>query len=119
MFDIGFLEILIIIVIAVLALGPDKLPAFTMDAIKMFKAIKKTITNAKDSIETEINIEDMKASMQTYQDSIDFTKNEIKSNNPKEKAKKEIDKINKMISPDTKTKEQETPKRDNKKAKDV
>jgi len=95
MLDIGFFEILMVCIVAILALGPDKLPQFAMDAVKMFKALKKAITSAQDSIESEINIADMQADMQKYQDRLDFTQNEIKANNSKKKSKKEIKKLEK------------------------
>ena len=91
-------EILIISVVAVLALGPEKLPGFIMDMTKMFKAVKKTLTNARDTIEAEINVEEMKKNMQTYQDSLEYTKQEIIKNSGAEEAKQEMQKIDNMMN---------------------
>ena len=98
MLDIGMQEILIISVVAVLALGPEKLPGFIMDMTKMFKAVKKTLTNARDTIEAEINVEEMKKNMQTYQDSLEYTKQEIIKNSGAEEAKQEMQKIDNMMN---------------------
>ena len=98
MLDIGLQEIIIISVVAVLALGPEKLPGFIMDMTKMFKAVKKTLTNARDTIEAEINVEEMKKNMKTYQDSLEYTKQEIIKNSGVEEAKEEMQKIDAMMN---------------------
>ena len=69
MFDIGFFEILIVVIVAILALGPDKLPQFAMDAVKMFRSVKRAIVNAQESIESEVDLADMKADIQRYEES--------------------------------------------------
>ena len=101
MLDIGFQEIIIISVVAILALGPEKLPGFVMDMTKMFKAVKKTLTNARDTIESEINVEEMKKNMQTYQDSLEYTKQEIIKNSGIDEAKEEMQKIDAMMNNNT------------------
>lgn len=66
MFGMGFTEILIIAVIAILFLGPDKLPSAMVDVAKFFKNAKNTISSVKSSIEEEINVKDMKEEALAY-----------------------------------------------------
>ena len=56
MFGMGFTEIIIIAVIAILFLGPDKLPETMVQIAKFFKSVKKTVGTAKESIEQFINL---------------------------------------------------------------
>ena len=44
MFGFGFTEILIIVVIAILFLGPDKLPSAMVDVAKFFRSVKNINT---------------------------------------------------------------------------
>ncbi len=48
MFGMGFTEILIIAVIAILFLGPDKLPSTMVEIAKFFRNAKNTIGSMKD-----------------------------------------------------------------------
>lgn len=56
MFGIGFFEILIILVVAVIFLGPDKLPQAIVDFVKFFRALKRSINEAKDTLDKELEI---------------------------------------------------------------
>ena len=66
MFGLGFSEILIILVIAILFLGPDKLPSAMVEVAKFFRSAKKTIHNVKESLEQEMNIADIKNEALSY-----------------------------------------------------
>ncbi|MBU0720691.1 Sec-independent protein translocase protein TatB [bacterium] len=66
MFGLGFTEILIIIVIAILFLGPDKLPSAMVEVAKFFRNAKKTIGTVKDSLEQEMNVADIKEEALAY-----------------------------------------------------
>ena len=66
MFGMGFTEILIIAVIAILFLGPDKLPSAMVEVAKFFRSVKKTIGTVKDSLEEELNVSDIKEEALAY-----------------------------------------------------
>ena len=66
MFGMGFAEILIIGVIAILFLGPDKLPETMVQIAKFFKSVKTTVASAKSSIEEELHIEEIKKEANSY-----------------------------------------------------
>ncbi|MHB8881295.1 MAG: Sec-independent protein translocase protein TatB [Thermodesulfovibrionales bacterium] len=55
MFDIGFQELVIIFVIALLVIGPDKLPEFGRKVARWVAEIKRGVNLAKSQIEKEIN----------------------------------------------------------------
>ncbi|MCW8837993.1 MAG: Sec-independent protein translocase protein TatB [Thiovulaceae bacterium] len=66
MFGMGFTEILIIAVIAILFLGPDKLPSAMVEVAKFFRNAKKTIGTVRDSLEEELNVKDIKEEALAY-----------------------------------------------------
>ncbi len=66
MFGMGFTEILLIAVIAILFLGPDKLPSTMIEIAKFFRNVKNTIGSVKDSIEDEMHISDIKKEALAY-----------------------------------------------------
>ena len=66
MFGMGFTEMLLIAVIAILFLGPDKLPSTMIEIAKFFKNVKSTIGNVKDSLEEEMNLSEIKQEALAY-----------------------------------------------------
>lgn len=64
----SFGEIIVILVVAILVLGPDKLPETIVRIAKILKAVKRNIDDAKSSIEKEIRISDLKEEAKKYQD---------------------------------------------------
>jgi sec-independent protein translocase protein TatB len=79
MFGIGFTEILLISVIAILFLGPDKLPEAMIQIAKFIKSVKKTVGDAKSSLEEEMKIADLKDEALNYKKQLDNATNELKS----------------------------------------
>jgi sec-independent protein translocase protein TatB len=77
MFGMGFTEIMIIAVIAVIFLGPDKLPEAMINIAKFFRSFKNTLSDAKNSIEQEMNISDLKKEALSYKNQITETTSEI------------------------------------------
>ena len=66
MFGMGFTEMLLIAVIAILFLGPDKLPSTMVEIAKFFKNVKSTIGTVKDSLEEEMNLSEIKKEALAY-----------------------------------------------------
>ena len=66
MFGMGFTEILIIAVIAILFMGPDKLPTAMVEIAKFFRTVKKTISSVKDTFEEELNVNEIKQEALAY-----------------------------------------------------
>ena len=66
MFGMGFTEILIIAVIAILFLGPDKLPSAMIEIAKFFRNTKRTIGEVKDTLEQEMNVSEIKKEALAY-----------------------------------------------------
>ena len=57
---IGFLELLLILVLSVIFIGPDKLPEIAAKAGQLFRNLKKTTLDLSRSITEEIPVKDVK-----------------------------------------------------------
>ncbi len=77
MFGMGFAEIVIIAIIAVIFLGPDKLPETMVNIAKFFKSLKSTVASAKDSLEQELNISELKKEALSYKEDLMSASNEL------------------------------------------
>ncbi len=78
MFGIGFTEILLISIIAILFLGPDKLPGAIVEMGKFIKSVKKTVSEAKSSLEEEMKISDLKEEALNYKKQLSQATDELK-----------------------------------------
>ncbi|MBN2963787.1 Sec-independent protein translocase subunit TatB [Sulfurospirillum sp. T05] len=66
MFGMSFTEILIVAVIAVLFLGPDKLPTALVQVAKFFKSFKSSINEAKSTFEQEVKLQELREDSLKY-----------------------------------------------------
>ncbi|MBW6489223.1 Sec-independent protein translocase protein TatB [Sulfurimonas sp.] len=79
MFGMGFTEIVIIAIIAILFLGPDKLPDAMVQIAKFFRSTKNTISSMKHSLEEEMNVKSMKEEALAYKKGLLDVTEEVKS----------------------------------------
>lgn len=60
MFDIGFAELLIIAVVALIVLGPDKLPTAIKTVGMWVGRIRRTVSSIQSEISEELRIDELK-----------------------------------------------------------
>jgi sec-independent protein translocase protein TatB len=60
MFDIGFFELIIIAIIALLVIGPERLPHAARMAGAWIGKIRRTVLSVKEELEQEVNLHEMK-----------------------------------------------------------
>jgi len=77
MFGMGFSEILMIALVAVLFLGPDKLPEAMVQVAKFFNSFRKTIHEAKSTFEEELNLKELKEEALSYKRSLEESSSDI------------------------------------------
>ena len=97
MFGMGFAEILIIGVIAILFLGPDKLPETMIQIAKFFKSVKTTVATAKSSIEDELHIQEIKEEANSYKQQFLDATNELEKSSGVNELKEEMQEIKKGV----------------------
>jgi len=79
MFGIGFTELLLISIVAILFLGPDKLPQAFVEVAKFIKGVKKTVGEAKSSLEEELKVSELKEEALSYKKQLDDATDELKN----------------------------------------
>ncbi len=60
MFQIGFLEILIILILGLIIIGPNRLPVVVKAILKFFKKIENKFNLFKKDIEADIGVDELK-----------------------------------------------------------
>ena len=60
MFDIGFPELLVILLVALLAVGPERLPEAVRTASLWIGRLRRSFLKLRQELETEIGAEDLK-----------------------------------------------------------
>ena len=60
MFDIGFFELLIILVIFLLGIKPERFPEIAKAFIKKSQSLKSSLSKLKDDFEKDIGLEELK-----------------------------------------------------------
>ena len=78
MFGMSFGEILIIAVIAILFIGPDKLPEAMVQIAKFFKSFKNTVNETKETIEQELHLAELKEEALNYKETLNSAVNNFK-----------------------------------------
>lgn len=81
MFDIGFWELSIIGIVALLVVGPERLPAVARTVGKYVGRANRFISNVKDDISKELKDEDLKKILADQQKLADEYKNAASSMN--------------------------------------
>ena len=95
MFGLGFMEIFVILVVAVIALGPEKLPSVAVDVAKFLKKLKTGIEDAKSTLDSELNISNLKEEATNLKSHVNLDRlanldfNEPKKSEPKKEETKE------------------------------
>lgn len=129
MFGMGFMEIFLIAIIAIIALGPDKLPTAMVEVAKFLKKFKSGVADAKSTLDNELNITEMKEEANKFKAQLSDTKmsmtssskvdlglddimnDELKEEKPKIKKdkKKKAEKTEKVEKIEEATKVEENP----------
>ena len=60
MFQIGFLEILIILILGLIIIGPKRLPVVVKTTLKFYKKIENKFNLSKKDIEADIGADEIK-----------------------------------------------------------
>ena len=60
MFQIGLLEILIILLVGILVIGPEQLPDFVKSSVKSFTKLQNKFFEFRAAVERDIGAEDLK-----------------------------------------------------------
>jgi len=79
MFDVGFAEILLLSLVGLLVLGPERLPRVARTLGGLTRKARSSWLNLKRSIEAEMRAEDLKEPLKHFEKEIKSTVDEVKS----------------------------------------
>lgn len=71
MFDIGFTELLVIGVVALLVIGPERLPKVARTAGHLFGRFQRYVNSVKSDIGHEMQMEELRKAGQGFKDSVE------------------------------------------------
>lgn len=73
MFDIGFSELVLVGVIALLAFGPERLPRVAREAALWLRKGRSMVASVKAEIDRELQVEELRRSLQREQHRLQST----------------------------------------------
>ncbi|EMI47987.1 Sec-independent protein translocase protein tatB-like protein [Stenotrophomonas maltophilia AU12-09] len=79
MFDIGFSELLVIAVVALVVLGPERLPKAARFAGLWVRRVRNQWDSVKQELERELQAEDIKRQMQEVRQGMQDTENQLRA----------------------------------------
>ena len=79
MFDVGFTEILLLSLVGLLVLGPERLPRVARTLGGMARKARSSWLSLKRSVEAEMRAEELKEPLKHFQDEIKGTVDDLKS----------------------------------------
>ena len=112
MLNLGMSELLVFAIIAVIVLGPDKLPTAIRSVIKWYRQIKMLITNVQRDIERELEITEIRETMEKEIARFkDIEKNmQAQLDQIQQEVNQQHQELEKAISPDIKELDNKTKK---------
>src|SRR3990172_5221058 len=69
MFDIGFSELLLIAVVALIVIGPERLPKVARTAGHLFGRLQRYVNDVKADIQREMELDELRKLRSQFQDS--------------------------------------------------
>jgi sec-independent protein translocase protein TatB len=91
MFDVGFAELILLSIVGLLVLGPERLPKVARTLGGLSRKARNSWSNLKRSIEAEINADELKEPLKKFKDDFQSSVNSVKS---------EVDSLKKSVTAD-------------------
>ncbi|MRI32123.1 twin-arginine translocase subunit TatB [Endozoicomonas sp. OPT23] len=93
MFDIGFFELLVIAVIALVVLGPERLPGAIRTTAYWVGKIRRSFQSAKEELEKELDVDGIKRQIHNEQVLKDLEKTRSQVNESLESLNSPLDRV--------------------------
>ena len=77
MFDIGFTELLMIGVVALIVIGPERLPKVARTAGHLYGRMQRYVSDVKSDISREMDFDELKRAGQQFKDSVESTVTDV------------------------------------------
>jgi sec-independent protein translocase protein TatB len=77
MFDMGFTEVVLIGVVALVVIGPERLPAVAITVGKYVGQLKRFMTNVRADVESELKTDEIRKLLATQQEELSSLKDAV------------------------------------------
>lgn len=77
MFDVGFTELMVIAVVALIVIGPERLPRVARTMGHLFGRLQRYVNDVKADISREIELEELKKFKSTFEDAARGVESEV------------------------------------------
>ena len=99
MFDIGFSELLVIAVVALIVIGPERLPRVARTLGHLFGRMQRYVNDVKADIAREMEVEDLRRLRETVEDAARSIQGSVEREI--NDARGELDKVASAVEPAT------------------
>ncbi|MCK5893579.1 MAG: twin-arginine translocase subunit TatB [Endozoicomonadaceae bacterium] len=90
MFDIGFFELLVVVVVALIVLGPERLPVAIKVSAVWVGRLRRTVQSIQQEIEKEINMDEVRRDIHNESVMAELKKS-------RDRVQKEVEDLNRQI----------------------
>lgn len=105
MFDMGFAEMLVIGIVALIVIGPERLPSVARKAGAYFAKIRRFVSNVKSDVEREFRTDELQRMLKQQQEELSSLKdvvNETRQDADLDSIKQSVESVAKdVINDDT------------------
>src|SRR5512139_1946494 len=77
MFDIGFSELLVIGVVALIVIGPERLPKVARTMGHLYGRLQRYVSTVKSDISREIQLDEIKRAGQSFKESVESAASDV------------------------------------------
>src|SRR5512139_2897243 len=77
MFDIGFSELLVIGVVALIVIGPERLPKVARTMGHLYVRLQRYVSTVKSDISREIQLDEIKRAGQSFKESVESAASDV------------------------------------------
>jgi sec-independent protein translocase protein TatB len=100
MFDIGFTELLVIGVVALIVIGPERLPKVARTAGHLYGRMQRYVSSVKSDISHEIQLDEMRRVGQGIKESIESAASDIQQQATvvDDYLREEVDNVSKVVA---------------------
>lgn len=98
MFDIGFSELFVIGIVALVVIGPERLPRVARTAGHLFGRMQRYVSDVKADINREIELDDLRKMRDEFKDAAQSVEQDVQQVG--RSMHEEVDELRKIASPD-------------------
>ncbi len=99
MFDIGFTELIVIGVVALIVIGPERLPKVARTAGHLYGRLQRYVSTVRSDISREMQLDEMRRVGQDFRESIESVASDVQQQATvvDDYLKNEVDSVNKVV----------------------